>query len=249
MSDDIQALLHISSDVVTRKAKDNKWIDLKCSHLAPINGTIEALNFRITSIDGDKFKAEIHWDTGTTEIITDSIPRDCVFYYLQGYYSHTYIQIIQSRAADKARILVRRPELMIAVDGLCLKFDGAVGDAVNEMELESLINSTGISLDGVGARLECVSEMKLMRQHMDIVFGHTAKGDMQWTELQFKSLYTVNLLINLLDDIQMLCEVTRRDHTDLVWILHELRINFRLSMQRSYQMVFMHVAKGQLQSK
>jgi hypothetical protein len=245
MSDDIQALLHISSDVVTRKARNNKWIDLKCSHLAPINGTIEAFNFRITSTDGDKFKAEIHWDTGNKEVIIDSIPRGSVFNYLQGYHSQTYLQIIEMRATDKARILQRRPELIVTVDGLCLKFDRVVGDAVNEIELESLIKSTGISIetDWVSARLECVSEMKLLRKHMDIVFGKVAAGNMEWTTIQFGSIYTVNFLIILFDDIYKLCEMARKDNNELLWILHELRFNFRLSLQRIYQTVFMLEAK------
>jgi hypothetical protein len=152
---------------------------------------------------------------------------------------------MEKHASDEARILQRDPVLVSVVDGVCSKFDRLIEKNVNEIELEILIDGTGISheTEGVDARLKCVSEMKLMRRNMDRVFAHVANGDMQWTELEFKSLYSVNVLIDLFNDFHELCELTRKDHSELAWILRELKLKFRLSLQKGYQAVFMHEAK------
>jgi hypothetical protein len=128
-----------------------------------------------------------------------------------------------------------------AVDGVCSKFDTFIGKKVNIIAIDVLINLGEISHEiDLAARLECVSEMKLMRRDMDVVFEHLAKGDMQWTEFEFRSLHGVDIMIDLFDEFHVLCELTKKDKTELVWIYHELKLKFRLGLQKSYREAFMH---------
>ena len=73
MGDDIQTNLALGDCLVSNKS--DTWIDLKCSHFAPVNGNVEAFDFRVSSTERKQYKAEIHWDNGKRDVICHSMER------------------------------------------------------------------------------------------------------------------------------------------------------------------------------
>jgi hypothetical protein len=119
---------------------------------------------------------------------------------------------MEKHASDGTEMLKRNTALVSVVDGVCSKFDTLIADTVLDMQIFSMTGPEGISreTDHVAVRLDCVSEMKLMRHDMDVVFELVAKGNMQWTVFKFKSAHGVNVVINLFDEFRVLSELTKK---------------------------------------
>ena len=238
MGDDIQTNLALGDCLVSNKS--DTWIDLKCSHFAPVNGNVEAFDFRVSSTEHKQYKAEIHWDNGKRDVICHSMERSNAIDLIRGYFGTAYDDAIARHARATEMVNTRNHNLFQSVNLLCAQFPTIVAIAVAAIELDNMLHLSEldiIDIIDIGGEI-CVMEMTSIRRNMDIVFTKAASGQ-KWSDVKFKSPHGIDItltLSDLIEAVKVCSEETQ--NIAMMWTLNELKLKFRESMQSSYQLHF-----------
>jgi hypothetical protein len=132
-----------------------------------------------------------------------------------------------------------RKALLDKIDELCTKLDSIIQDTILNIEINALISHTDLKdtkhSPEEGARLECILEMHSIGYDMDIIFRRIVSGSKRWFMIEFTSEHSIHIIeksINIIDDT---VKLTADETKYTLWILSELKLRFRNSLQSAYQ--------------
>ena len=232
---------HIPKNVVRCRARDGSWIDLICNQLAPVRGQLEAFTFRVTAIDNELFRAEIHWDDGIGENISDCLTTAAVIDVINGYYTGYHARMERHETVT-ALVTAGQRGLADAVADLCSSLRTVLDETIGNVEMEVLIAYIGIngglSHTMAACRLDCICEMKKIRRDMDSVFRELAAGTEEQMSFIPVSHHSLDILIYAHGAMDLVYEHTKADNTNLIWALTEMKFQLRLHLQDNYQQRF-----------
>jgi hypothetical protein len=237
-------IAHIEQSIPSTavRHRSDTWIDLKCTHIAPNRGGMEAFDFRLTARDHGIFRIEIHWDNGIPEEISGIATKEAAIQIVNGYYSRDcYLAATAQHRARGEQVIARHRDFHDFVQAVCLSFDQSVYSVVELIEFDVLAANleNDVSDNITMSRLECITELKKIRCDMDAAFTKIASGDSTWSKQRFISAHSIDILLSVFEKMCTICDLSERSQGIFFnWTLDELKYRFRLCLQDNYQQRF-----------
>ena len=236
---DIQRCLGLDEDIVFFNSPDGRYIDLKCSHLAPrkkSEDSDEAFNFRISSNETMEFTIQIHWDNGEPEQVLKIPGEDNVIRFIRSFYSQTYITVRANHNKATKLIKINHLTLFNTVESTCQLFKTSLLLAILSIEVQALTDEADLLMDDLLelSKLDCVLLMNDLRVGMDTVFLHIAQGHQNWKAGVTFIAEGQDIVSSILPQIEKIASYVQQNNTTSFWAFEQLKFKFREVVQSIY---------------